>query len=157
MSYPKIPPKKSPDDVLISREIDINAPIEVVFEVLANPELFVDLEPIVESVTITSEIKKGKGVITHWEFHDPVTKEKFSTDEETIHFEPPYQIAYTTFGGSGAQGYTGVHNLSVNPDGSTHDEFNEVFHFKADPEAYAKVIEKMLANVKIASERRVKK
>ena len=157
MSYPKIPAKRKPEDILIQRQIDINAPIEVVFEVLANPELFIDLEPIVDRVSIVSDIKRGKGVITNWELHDPVTNEKFSTEEETISFDPPHQMAYSTFGGSGDQGYTGVHNLSVNPDGTTRDEFNEVFHFKADPIAYGNVLEKMLANVKIASERRAKK
>ena len=156
MSYPKIPVKKNPDDVFLSREIDINAPIEVVFDVLANPSNFVEIEPIVDKVTIISDIKRGKGVISRWELHDPATNEKFTVEEETIHFEPPYQLAYASFGGSGKQGYTGVNTLSVSPEGSTHYEVNEVLHFKADPVAYGEVLDKLQANTKTVSERQAK-
>jgi hypothetical protein len=153
MTYPKIPAKRIESDVLISREIDIQAPMDTVFGVLIDFELFVDLEEPVQSIGITSEIKEGKGLKSHWKLLDPHTGEPWSLDEEIISYDRPTQYAYVGHGSNGND-YTGVHNLSKNADGSTHVLFNEVFHFDADPAIYGNVLTNLLQNVKTESEKR---
>jgi uncharacterized membrane protein len=152
MAYPAIPQKRHPDDRLVSKSVDIAAPIETVFAVLEDIQLFVELEENVQKVTITSDIKSGVGMCSHWELHDPATGAEWCVDEEFIHYDRPRQIAYA---GRNAEGkdYTGVHNLSRNADGSTHLLFNEVFHFDVD-EAIDGIVAGMMANVKKESERR---
>jgi len=83
---------------------------------------------------------------------DPDTDEIWEADEEIVHYDKPHQYAYT--GHSRGRDYAGVHTLTENPDGTTHHEFNEVFHFAAEPAAYRQTIEKMVANAKQLAERR---
>lgn len=153
MTYPKAPEKRSESDLLVSREIDINAPLDTVFSILTDFDLFTELEEPVKSVTITSEIKEGKGLKSHWRLVDPDGGGEWSLDEEIIYYDRPNQYAYVGYGSNG-KNYTGVHNLSQNADGSTHHLFNEVFHFEGDPEVYGEVLSRLLENVKKEAEKR---
>ena len=87
MDYPLLPEKESDNDVIITRESDINAPMDVVFDVMTDIELFVELEEGVESVTITSDIKEGKGMTSHWVLKDQKTGERWELDEEILHYD----------------------------------------------------------------------
>ena len=155
MSYPKVPEKHNESDLLVSKEIDIHAPLDTVFGVLTDFDIFADLEEPVKSVTITSEVKEGKGLKSHWQIVDPDSGGLWSLDEEIIHYDRPNQYAYVGCGSNG-KNYTGVHNLSRNADGSTHLQFNEVFHFEGDPDVYGEILRRLLENVKKESEKRVK-
>ena len=152
MIHPKVPEKRSETDLLVSKEIDIHAPLDTVFSILIDFDNFAELEEPVQKVTITSEIKEGKGLKSHWELIDPDTGELWSLDEEIIHYNRPHQYVYVGMGSNG-KGYTGVHNLSQNADGSTHLEFNEVFHFDGDPDVYGEILSRLLENVKKEAER----
>ena len=153
MAYPKVPEKRSETDLLVSKEIVINAPLETVFSILTDFDLFSELEEPVQSVTITSEIKEGKGLKSHWKIIDPDSGDLWSLDEEIVHYDRPFQYAYVGYGSNG-KNYTGVHNLSQNKDGSTHLVFNEVFHFNGDPEVYGEILSRLLDNVKKEAEKR---
>jgi len=155
MAYPKIPEKKNPGDVLVQKSADIQAPMETVFEVIEDIKLFVELEENVQEVTITSDIKQGKGMKSHWLLEDPGTGSRWEVDEEIVHYDKPNQIAYVGFAPDGKD-YAGIHNLSRNPDGTTRHEFNEMFYFDADPDALGEVVGGMVQNVKEESERRSK-
>ena len=152
MKDAKSPERKSPDDLLITKEAVINAPIETVFEVLEDIKLFVELEECVNKVTITSDIKQGKGMKSHWEMEDPGTGEHWEVDEEVVEYKKPELFSY--IGNAGGKDYAGIHNLRKNPDGTTHLCFNEMFYFKADPEAMDRVVGGMIENVKKESEKR---
>jgi hypothetical protein len=154
MAYPAVPAKKHPSDRLVVKTADIAAPMETVFAVIEDIQLFVELEENVQSVTITSEIKQGVGMKSHWELSDPASGAEWFVDEEFIHYDKPRQIAYR---GVNAQGkdYTGVHNLSRNPDGTTRLVFNEMFHFDVDG-SIEDIVGGMIANVKKEAERRSK-
>lgn len=152
MGYPAIPAKKHPTDKLVTKEADIAAPIETVFAVLEDIQLFVELEENVKSVTITSDVKEGVGLKSHWELFDPANGAEWFVDEEFVHYDKPNQIAYVGVNASGMD-YTGVHNLSRNADGTTHLTFNEMFHFDVD-DSIDPIVEEMVANVKRESERR---
>ncbi len=153
MKYPEVPERKNPGDVLVSRESDIRAPMETVFEVIEDLKLFVELEENVREVTITSEIKRGEGLTSHWVLEDPVSGEKWEVDEKIIHYDKPRQIAYMGFAPDGKD-YAGTHTLRENPGGGTHHVFHEMFYFNADPDALGDVVGGMVANVKKESERR---
>ena len=155
MAYPKIPEKRSETDLLVSKEIDIDAPLDTVFSILIDFENFAELEEPVKNVTITSEIKEGKGLKSHWELIDPDSGNPWSLDEEIIHFDRPFQYTYAGHGSNGKD-YTGTHNLSQNADGSTHLLFNEVFHFEGDPDIYGEVLIRLLENVKKEAEKRAR-
>jgi hypothetical protein len=137
---------------MVTKEADIAAPMTTVFEVIEDIQLFVRLEENVQKVTITSDIKSGLGMKSHWEMGEPRTGAAWCVDEEIVHYDKPRQIAYV---GEGAEGksYAGVHNLSSNPDGSVHLTFNEVFHFAVDAEI-ERVVAGMVANVKKEAESR---
>ncbi len=152
--YPRVPKKRSPSDIIISKETQIAAPVETVFDVVTDLQLFVELEEGVKSVTVTSDISEGKGTTTHWVLVDQSTGENWELDEEIIYYRKPYQYAYV--GSSGGKDYSGVHTLERNPDGSTHHIFNEAFHFDVDPEVYGEVVGGMVQNVKREAERRAK-
>ncbi len=152
MGYPAVPEKKNPTDKLVRKEADIAAPMETVFEVIEDIELFVELEENVRSVTITSEVKKGVGMKSHWELFDPANGAEWFVDEEFVHYDKPKQIAYVGVNAAGMD-YTGVHNLSRNEDGTTHLVFNEMFHFDVD-DSIDGIVGDMVANVKKESERR---
>ena len=152
MTDAKSPERKNPDDVLISREVVISAPRETVFNVLEDIKLFVELEENVKKVTITSDVKQGKGMKSHWIMEDPGTGEHWEVEEEVVEYKKPELFSY--IGNAGGKDYAGIHNLRENRDGTTHLCFNELFYFKADPEALGRVIEGMLQNVKKESERR---
>jgi uncharacterized membrane protein len=152
MDYPAIPEKKHPNDKLVTKTAEIKAPIETVFGVLEDVTLFVELEENVKKVEIVSENSTGLGMKSHWELYDPATGAEWFVDEEFIYFDKPNQIAYVGVNDKGMD-YTGVHNLSKNPDGSTHLEFNEMFHFDVD-DAIDEIVEGMVSNVKKASEER---
>lgn len=154
MDYPKLPEKRSQNDVIITKESDIDAPMDIVFDVVTDIELFVELEEGVKSVTITSDIKMGKGMKSHWVLEDQSTDENWELDEEIIYSKRPFQYAY--IGYAGGKDYSGVHTLTKNPDGSTHHLFNEAFYFKVDPEVYGQVVGGMVANVKKEAEKRAK-
>ena len=154
MSYPTAPQKRNPNDVIISKESDIDAPMSTVFSVIEDIEYFGDLEEGVKSVTITSDIKKGKGMKSHWVLEDLSTHETWELDEEIIYYDEPNQYAY--IGYAGGKDYSGVHTLTRNPDGTTHHLFNEAFYFDVDVEVYDEVVGGMVANVKKESERRAK-
>ena len=153
MSYPKVPQKRSETDLLLSREIDINASLDTVFGVLTDFDIFAELEEPVKSVTITSEVKEGIGLKSHWQLIDPDSGDLWSLEEEIIHYDRPFQYAYVGYGSNG-KNYTGVHNLSQNADGSMHLLFNEVFHFDGDPDVYGEIISRLLMNVKKEAEKR---
>jgi len=152
MGYPAVPERKSATDKLVTKEADIAASPATVFEVIENLELFVELEENVQKVTITSTIKSGKGMKSHWELRDPASGAEWFVDEEFVHYDKPRQIAYT---GVNAQGknYSGVHNLEARPDGTTHLIFNEMFHFDVD-HSIDGIVAGMIANVKREAERR---
>lgn len=148
-----IPERKNPSDVLVSKESDINAPMETVFEVIEDLELFVELEENVKKVTITSDVKKGKGLTSHWVLENPGNGDHWEVDEEIVHYDKPNQISYIGTSDSGND-YAGTHTLTCNEDGSTHLLFNEMFYFEADPQALGEVVGGMLENVKKEAERR---
>jgi len=152
MACPAIPERKDPTDRLVTKEADIAAPPAVVFEVIEDIQLFVELEENVQKVTITSKVKSGKGMKSHWELRDPASGAEWFVDEEFVHYDKPRQIAYT---GVNAQGknYSGVHNLEAKPDGTTHLVFNEMFHFDVD-QSIDGIVAGMIANVKKEAERR---
>ncbi len=153
MKYPVLPKKRTPDDVIITRESDIHAPIEIVFNVITDLELFVELEEGVESVIITSKVKEGKGMKSHWVLKDPFSGEKWELDEEIIFSDRPFQYGYVGY--AGGKDYSGVHSLSLNPDGTVHHLFHEVFYFDVDEEVYGEIVGGMIANVKKEAERRM--
>ena len=153
MKYPEVPERKHDTDVLVSRESDVKAPMETVFEVIEDLKLFVELEENVQEVTITSDIKCGEGLTSHWVLEDPGSGEKWEVDEKIIHYDKPRQISYVGFAPDGKD-YAGTHNLRENPDGTTHHVFHEMFYFDADPGALGEVVGGMVENVKKESERR---
>ena len=155
MSYPDKPEKRNESDLMVTLEIDINAPIETVFEVVEDIEIFVELEENVRQVTIVSDVKKGKGMKSHWVLEDMVNHVNWELDEEVIYYDKPRQFAYVGYNPDGKD-YSGVHNLSQNPDGSTHLLFNECFHFDTEYAVQKRVISGMLENIKKVSEGRVK-
>ena len=155
MPIAKCPPQKSPKDIVIRTEIDISAPMTTVFDITTDFEMFAELESMVQSVTITSTIKHGVGVKSHWVIEDPATKERYESDEEIIHYDRPRQYAYHVK--TGQKEYQGVYNLSENPDGSTHIFYCTSFYFDVDRGEYRKVIEDMLLNIKKYSENPPKK
>jgi len=152
MGYPAVPPRRNPGDLIVTKEADIAAPMETVFEVLEDIQLFVRLEENVSKVSITSEIKSGVGMKSHWEMYEPSNGAAWFVDEEIVHYDKPRQIAYV---GESAEGksYAGVHNLSPGKNGGTHLVFNEVFHFPVDS-SIDKVVAGMVSNVKKESELR---
>lgn len=152
MSYPKVPTRRDEDDVTVHVATEVAAPISTVFEVIEDLELFVSLEAQTISVDYLTEHHRGLGVKTRWTMRDPKNGELWGSDEEIIHYDKPSQYAYV--GNSRGRDYGGVHTLSENPDGSTHHEFNEVFHFDADPGAFDSTVRKMVDNVKKEAERR---
>ena len=151
---PKIPEKKNPDDIVVSAFVDIDAPIEFVFKIVGNPLEVVDLEDIVHQVSIISDIKQGVGTQTKWVNQDFETEKEVVYIEEIYHYEPPHQMAYRVT--SGPQYYTGIHTLSTNPDGTTHHEFNEVFHFPGKHDELQAIVEENVNNVKRIAEQRYK-
>jgi Polyketide cyclase / dehydrase and lipid transport len=155
MNYSILPEKRKPDDVIISSESIINAPINVVFDVVTDIELFVELEKGVKSVTITSDIKEGRGMKSHWVLIDQKNGEEWDLDEEIIFSDRPYQYGY--IGYAGGKDYSGVHTLTQNPDGTTHHLFNEAFYFDIDVDIYNEVVGGMVANVKKVAEERAGK
>jgi|GEM_PF-4925960 hypothetical protein len=152
MSYPSIPQKKTPSDLLVTVGTDIRAAPEVVFEVIEDIESFVRLEENVHKVTIIGDVKRGLGMKSRWEMHEPSNGPAWFCDEEIVHYDKPNQIAYIGENDDG-KGYAGVHNLERKPDGTTRLVFNEVFHFPVD-ESIRQVVEGMVSNVKKESERR---
>ena len=156
MNYPKVPAKRNDSDLLLTVERDVRAPIEVVFDVLTDFELFVELEEPVKKVITDPKLIKGKGYKSRWEMENPESGAKWSCDEEILHFERPYQYAYAGHGANGND-YTGVHTLNSNHDGSTHHEFNEVFHFDADRSVFLAVLNRLVDNVKKEAEKDIKK
>jgi uncharacterized membrane protein len=155
MAYSTMPEKRNPDDVIISKERDINAPITTVFEVIEDIQAFVELEEGVKSVTITSDIKQGKGMKSHWVLEDLTTHETWELDEEIIYYDKPNQYAYVGY--AGGKDYSGVHTLTENPDGTTHHMFNEAFYFDIDVGVYDGVVGGMVDNVKKWAEERARK
>jgi uncharacterized membrane protein len=154
MPIPVCPTKKDPSNLVLKIETDINAPIDIAFGVATDLELFKELESIVESVTITSEIKQGKGTKSHWVLVDPLTNRKFENDEEITHFEPPYQYAFKVLAGNNI--YEGIHTFSENPDGTTHLHLCETFYYDADPQEYKEVVKDMVNNIKMVAEKRAR-
>ncbi len=152
MDYPKLPELRSPENLIITKESDIDAPIDIVFDVVTDIELFIELEKNVKSVTITSDLKEGKGMKSHWVLEDQATGEDWELDEEIIYSCRPYQYAYVGY--AGGKDYSGVHTLTVNPDGTTHHLFNEAFYFDIDPKIFGDIIGGMVANVKKEAELR---
>jgi uncharacterized protein YndB with AHSA1/START domain len=148
-----IPERKSAQDVLVSREIDINAPRETVFDVVVDLTLFVELEENVKKVDIVSETKEGKGLKSRWELENPSTGAHWVVHEEIVHYDKPHQYSYIGKADDGND-YAGTHTLSENEDGSTHLLFNEMFYFDADPQALGEVVSGMLHKVKQEAERR---
>jgi uncharacterized protein YndB with AHSA1/START domain len=151
MDHESVLKKSSPSDRLITKEADIAAPIETVFGVIENIELFVQLEENVRKVTITSAVQRGLGMKSHWELQDPSDGSAWYVDEEIVHYDKPHRIGYR---GENAEGksYAGVHTLSARGDGGTHLVFNEVFHFVVD-DSIEDIVGGMVANVKKESER----
>ncbi|MBI9104194.1 MAG: SRPBCC family protein [Spirochaetales bacterium] len=152
MEYPVMPQRRSEKDVLITKESLVKAPLEIVFDVITDLKLFEELEEGVKSVTITSEIKEGKGMKSHWVLQDQSTGEAWELDEEIIYSCRPYQYAYVGY--AGGKDYSGVHTLTANPDGTTSHLFNEAFYFDVDPEVYDEVVGGMVTNVKKEAEKR---
>ncbi len=152
MSYPRVPPIHSDGDLVVRVVSEVDAPIATLFSVIEDLELFTSLETQTATVTYTSRQRRGLGVKSHWTMRDPATDETWESDEEIVHYDSPYQYAYE--GVSHGKTYAGVHTLSANADGSTHHEFNEVFHFDADPDAYRTTVETMIANTKREAEQR---
>ena len=146
--------KKDPTNLQLKVEIDIDAPIAIVFDVITDLELFQELEPIAQSVTITSDIKQGVGTKSHWVVVDPFTKEQVENDEEIIYYDPPYQYGFKVL--SGNQMSKGAHTLLENNDGTTHLHLCETFYFTVDPQAYREVIEELVKNIKRVAEKRFK-
>ena len=153
MNYPKVPTKRNKDDLLTTVENDINAPMEIVFDVLTDFELFAELDGPVKKVITDPNAVKGKGYQSHWELEDPGSGDRWELDEEILHYDRPHQYAYTGHGTNGKD-YSGVHNLSSNPDGSTHHLFHEVHHFNADPAVYGKSQKGLADKVKKEAEKR---
>ena len=148
----KIPAKKHPSDVITSASVDIDAPIDLVFTIVGNPLEVVDLEDIVHQVSIVSEQKQGKGTQTRWVSRDFETDKEVVYVEEIYHYEPPVQMAYRVI--SGPQFYSGTHTLSTNPDGTTHHEFNEVFHFPGNYDELLTIVQENVQSVKRLAEKR---
>ena len=149
---PKVPAKKHPTDVLTTASVDIDAPIDKVFIIVGNPLEVVDLEDIVHDVSIVSEQKQGVGTQTRWVSQDFDTDKEVVYIEEIYHYEPPVQMAYRVT--SGPQYYTGIHTLSTNPDGTTHHEFNEMFHFPGNYDELLAIVKENVHNVKRIAEER---
>ncbi len=154
MAYPVIPPSRGTEEFLITREVDIAAPLDVVFSVVEDLELFEELESNVKRVEITTDIKRGLGMKSRWTLDDGAGGSWY-VDEEIIHYDKPHQYAYV---GSSPdkKDYAGVHTLTTNPDGGTHLHFAELFFFSGDQELMGRVIDGMMANVKLYSEKRVR-
>jgi uncharacterized membrane protein len=154
MPYPKTPPKTKPGDVTLCRETAIDAPIEVVFDIITDLELLAELDPPVQSVTITSTKKQGLGVRSHWTAISPFSDKEIEWDEEIIYYEHPTQYAFRVI--SGDEVYEGVHTLTEKPDGATNIMFCETYHFPADKEKFGKVIDGLLNNIKTVAEERAR-
>ena len=154
MPYPKTPPKTKPSDVTLCGETVIDAPIEVVFDIVTDLELFAELDPGVQSVTITSTKKRGLGVKSHWTAISFFSDKEIEWDEEIIYYERPTQYAFRVI--SGDEVYEGVHTLTEKPDGTTNIMFCETYHFAADKEKFGKVIDGLLNNIKTIAEERAR-
>ncbi len=152
MQDPKMPELRGPDDVVISKESVINAPIDIVFDVITDFQLFVELEEKVESVTITSDITEGMGVRSRWVLTEAGTDARWELDEEVIRFRRPFQYAYVGY--AGGKDYSGVHTLEELPDGTTYHVFNEAFYFDVNVAEYDRIVGGMVANVKRVAEER---
>lgn len=152
LKYSVLPEKRNTDDIIISMESTIHAPIDIVFDVITDIELFAELERGIKSVTITSDIKEGAGMKSHWILEDQITGEEWALDEEILFSDRPYQYGY--IGLAGGKDYSGVHTLTENPDGSVRHQFNEAFYFDVNEAEYGDVVEGMVANVKKEAERR---
>ena len=152
MQDPKMPELRGPKDVVISRESVINAPIDLVFDVITDLQLFVELEEKVESVTITSEITEGVGVRSRWVLTEAGSGAKWELDEEIIRYERPFQYAYVGY--SGGKDYSGVHTLEERLDGTTRHIFNEAFYFDVNVAEYERIVGGMVDTVKRVAEER---
>ncbi len=149
-----IPEKRNSDDLIVVKEAHIQAPADVVFSVLEDLSLFVELEENVRSVEITSEIQKGVGMTSHWELEDPLTGESWSVDEKVTAYNPPHLFSYSGRAADGKD-YAGTHALQQMEDGSTLLRFTEVFYFPGDAESLNRVVGGMVDNVKKTAEKRV--
>ena len=151
MPYPRVPP--NPDDDLAVRIVsEVTAPRSTVFEVIEDLELFSSLETNTTEVEYETEHRRGLGVKTRWTMRDPESGETWESHEEIVHYDPPHQYAYR--GAAEGRDYSGVHTLTENADGTTRHEFNEVFHFDADPPTYEAAVAELIANAKREAERR---
>lgn len=155
MSDTTIPERKNPGDVLVTKEADVEASKETVFEVLEDVKLFEELEENVKNVEIVSEVKSGKGMKSQWLLENPGTGERWEVYEEFVEYDKPNRIYYIGTASDGND-YAGIHTLTENENGTTHHLFNEMFYFDADPEALGRVVEGMVQNVKQEAERRTK-
>lgn len=151
----KLPDRKSSDDVYVVVEAEIDAPKEVVFSVVEDLQLFVELEENVKKVTITSDIKKGLGLKTSWELYHPDTKDSWFVDEEIIYYDPPHRYGYDGKSPDGKD-YAGIHTLSTLENGKTKLKFEEYFYFPISRDEITEVIAGMVSNVKKASEERAR-
>jgi len=150
--FPRVPPKADPNDRQLSSTIAVRAPIGVVFDVLTDIELFAELDPPVLSCEITSQVKRGLGVTSHWVAISDDLSKHIEWDEEVIHYESPHQYAFRVT--QGDEMYEGVHTLTDDSDGSVTIEFWETFHFAVDAVKRQQSIDGLLANVKREAETR---
>lgn len=152
LGIPREPPGRGSGDLRVHVESEVAAPITTLFEVIEDLELFASLEANTTSVIVTSSHQRGLGVRSRWTALDPENGEEKTFDEEIVHYDKPHQYAYV--GGGEGWDYAGVHTLSKNPDGTTHHEFNEIFHFEADRAHFEAAVNGMVTNAKIEAERR---
>jgi hypothetical protein len=155
MSEMRLPGRKSPDDLYVVVEADIDAPMDIVFSVVEDQQLFVELEENVRSVTINSEIRKGLGMKSSWELYHPDTMESWFVDEEIVYYDSPRRYAYDGASPDG-KNYAGIHNLTDLGGNRTHLKFEEYFYFSISEKEITEVVSGMVANVKKASESRSK-
>ncbi|MDC7235855.1 MAG: SRPBCC family protein [Spirochaetales bacterium] len=156
MAEMKMPVRRSADDLYVVIEEHINAPVEVVFSVVEDLQLFVELEENVKKVTITSEIEKGLGLKTSWELYHPDSGASWFVDEEIVYYDSPRRYAYEGYSPDG-KNYAGLHNLSPTDDGGTNLRFEEYFYFSTDEHAMTEIVRGMVNNVKKAAELKASK
>ncbi|MBI4884769.1 MAG: SRPBCC family protein [Actinobacteria bacterium] len=155
MQFPRVLPKSDPSDQQLFSSVNIRAPIDVVFEVITDLELFAELDPPVLSCEITSEHRRGVGVTSHWVAISDDLSKQIEWDEEIIQHESPHQYAFRVT--QGDEVYEGVHTLTANSDGTVTDEFWETFHFAVDASKRQQSIDGLLENAKREAEARAQR
>lgn len=139
--------------LFMEKEIDIEAPLELVFGLYKHLPNLADMDDHVISITILTEKKEGIGVQTEWKVKNPDGSLKIWKEEITDYKENEY-VAFKTLGPklmTGRLTFTAIEN-------GTRVVFSETEHYEGStPERKAWGMTKQLEGMKAYLEKRAKK